>query len=102
MREAENLLSLEANQEKKAGTKSKKQLEQLKRDVVAISDAIATYKEQIAKLEGKNKTQSAEFKKLIANLNAELDQRNKRLQRSRRNWQIKTSCWWLRTKKSIL
>lgn len=79
LREAENLLSVQADQEKKAGTKSKKQLEQLKRDVAAISDAIATYKEQIAKLEGKNKSQSAEFKKLIANLNAELEQRNQKI-----------------------
>ena len=55
------------------------QLNQLKKDVQAITEAIASYKEQISKLEGKNKSQSAEFKRLIAGLNAELDQRTQKL-----------------------
>lgn len=76
LREAENLLTLEAQQENKAGNKSQKQLEQLKRDVGSISAAIATYREQVSKLEQSNKRQSAEFKKLISSLNAELEQRN--------------------------
>lgn len=79
LREAENLLTLEAAKENKAGTKSKKQIEQLKRDVNAITEAIATYKDQISKLEGKNKRQSAEFKKLIDGLNAELELRNQKI-----------------------
>lgn len=78
LREAENLLMVQAAQENKKG-KSKQQLEQLRSDVGAISAAIATYKEQISKLEGANKRQSAEFKKLIAGLNAELDLRNQKI-----------------------
>ncbi|MEG1736758.1 MAG: hypothetical protein RR259_00825 [Odoribacter sp.] len=78
IREAEHLLTLEAEKETKSGEK-KQQLNQLKSDVKAISEAIAAYKEQIAKLEGKNRKQSAEFKKLIAGLNAELDARNQKI-----------------------
>ena len=65
--------------ENKDNSKSKQQLNQLKKDVQAITEAIASYKEQISKLEGKNKSQSAEFKRLIAGLNAELDQRTQKL-----------------------
>lgn len=79
LRDAEHLLTLEAEKEKKAGTKSKQQLTQLKNDVQAIKEAIAGYKSQIAKLEGKNKSQSAEFKKMIANLNAELELRSEKI-----------------------
>lgn len=79
LRDAEHLLTLEAEKEKKAGTKSKQQLTQLKNDVQAIKEAIAGYKSQIAKLEGKNKSQSAEFKKMIANLNAELEVRSEKI-----------------------
>ena len=45
----------------------------------ALSDAIAGYKEKIAKLEGTNKRQSAEFKKLIAGLNEELAIRDQKI-----------------------
>lgn len=79
LREAESLLTLEAAQENKAGAKSQKQLEQLKRDVSSLSAAIATYREQVSKLEATNKRQSAEFKKLISGLNAELEQRNEKI-----------------------
>lgn len=79
LREAESLLTLEAAQENKAGVKSQKQLEQLKRDVSSLSAAIATYREQVSKLEATNKRQSAEFKKLISGLNAELEQRNEKI-----------------------
>lgn len=54
-------------------------IESAEKDVQAITEAIASYKEQISKLEGKNKSQSAEFKRLIAGLNAELDQRTQKL-----------------------
>ena len=74
LRDAERLLTLET-----INSKSKQQLNQLKKDVQAITEAIASYKEQISKLEGKNKSQSAEFKRLIAGLNAELDQRTQKL-----------------------
>ena len=79
LRDAENLLRLEAEKENKAGSKSKQQLNQLKNDVRAITEAIAGYKSQIATLESKNKSQSAEFKRLIANLNAELDARSAKI-----------------------
>ena len=79
LRDAERLLTLETINENKANSKSKQQLNQLKKDVQAITEAIASYKEQISKLEGKNKSQSAEFKRLIAGLNAELDQRTQKL-----------------------
>lgn len=79
LRDAEHLLSLETEKEGKAGSKSKEQLARLKNDVQAITEAIAGYKSQIAKLEGKNRSQSAEFKKMIANLNAELELRTEKI-----------------------
>ncbi len=78
LREAEHLLTLEAEKEKK-GSKSKQQIARLKNDIQAISEAIAGYKSQIAKLEGKSKSQSAEFKRMIANLNAELELRSEKI-----------------------
>lgn len=45
----------------------------------ALSNAIAGYKEKIAKLEKTNKRQSAEFKKLIAGLNEELALRDQKI-----------------------
>ena len=74
-----HLLTLEAVIVNIAGSKSKQQLNQLKNDVRAITEAIAGYKSQIATLESKNKSQSAEFKRLIANLNAELDARSAKI-----------------------
>lgn len=79
LRDAEHWLTLEATDENKASSKSKQQLNQLKEDIKAISEAIAGYKEQISKLEQKNKSQSAEFKKLIASLNAELELRSQKI-----------------------
>ena len=78
LREAEHLLTLEAEKESK-GSKSKQQIARLKNDIQAISEAIAGYKSQIAKLEGKSKSQSAEFKRMIANLNAELELRSEKI-----------------------
>lgn len=80
LRDAEHLLTLEAEKEGKAATKSKQQLDQLKNDVQAITEAIAGYKSQIAKLEGKNRSQSAEFKRLIANLKGELAERTEKIE----------------------
>ena len=79
LREAEHLLTLEAEKESKSSSKSRQQLARLKNDVQAISDAIAGYKSQIDKLEKKNKNQSAEFKKMMANLKAELEVRNQKI-----------------------
>lgn len=78
LREAEHLLTLEAEKESK-GSKSKQQIARLKNDIQAISEALAGYKSQIAKLEGKSKSQSAEFKRMIANLNAELELRTEKI-----------------------
>lgn len=78
LREAEHLLTLETEKENK-GSKSKQQIARLKNDIQAISEAIAGYKTQIAKLEGKSKSQSAEFKRMIANLNAELELRSEKI-----------------------
>lgn len=75
IREAEHLLAIEASGDVPAGSKSKKQVAALKNDIQAISEAINSYKEQIALLDRKNKRQSAEFKKLIAGLNEELEER---------------------------
>ena len=90
LRDAERLLTLETINENKANSKSKQQLNQLKKDVQAITEAIASYKEQISKLEGKNKSQSAEFKRLIAGLNAELDQRTQKLNEITKQLAVKT------------
>lgn len=79
LRDAEHLLTLEAANENKSGSKSRQQLARLKNDVQAITEAIAGYKSQIAKLEGKNKSQSAEFRRLIAGLNAELELRTEKI-----------------------
>lgn len=79
LRDAEHLLTLEAEKENKPGSRSKQQLSRLKSDVQAVTEAIAGYKSQIAKLESRNKSQSAEFKKMIANLNAELELRAEKL-----------------------
>ena len=90
LRDAERLLTLETINENKANSKSKQQLNQLKKDVQATTEAIASYKEQISKLEGKNKSQSAEFKRLIAGLNAELDQRTQKLNEITKQLAVKT------------
>lgn len=79
LRDAEHLLTLETEKENKSASKSKQQLARLKNDIQALNEAIAGYKSQIAKLESKNKNQSAEFKKLIANLNAELELRSQKI-----------------------
>lgn len=79
LRDAEHLLTLEAEKENKANSKSKQQMAQLKSDIQALTEAIESYKGQIVKLEKKNKNQSAEFKKLIAGLNAQLEERSQKL-----------------------
>lgn len=79
IREAENLLSIDAVTENGNGSKSQKQVALLRNDIKAISGAIASYKDQIAKLESKNVRQSAEFKKMIAGLNEELELRSQKI-----------------------
>ncbi len=78
IREAEHLLSLETSGDVPSA-KSKKQVEALKNDIRAVSEAINSYKEQITRLEKKNTKQSVEFKKLIAGLNEELEQRTQKI-----------------------
>lgn len=79
LRDAEHLLTLEAEKESSASSKSKQQLATLKNDVTAIKEALEGYKAQIAKLEKRNKVQSAEFKRLIAGLNQELELRTQKI-----------------------
>ena len=78
IREAEHILAVEAQTDSKSN-KSKAQITSLRNDVQALSDAIEGYKAQIAKLEKSNKTQSAQFKKLIAGLNEELAVRDQKI-----------------------
>lgn len=80
IREAEHLLALESSGDKLATSRSKQQVTALKNDIRAISEAIGNYKQQIAALDKKNKRQSAEFKKLIAGLNEELELRSTKIQ----------------------
>ena len=79
IREAEHLLAIQSTVDGKKN-QTEEQIATLKNDIQAISDAINGYKEQIAQLESRNKRQSAEFKKLIANLNAELEKSNQKIQ----------------------
>lgn len=78
LREAEQLLALETSKDNKVNS-TKEQIASLKNDIRDMSNAIISYKEQIAKLEKQNKRQSAEFKKLIAGLNEELEKRNTKI-----------------------
>ena len=80
LREAEQLLLLEAEKEGKMSTRSKKQLEQLKNDIQAIKEAIAGYRLQINQLEKKNRVQSVEFNRMITNLKAELEVRDEKIE----------------------
>jgi mRNA degradation ribonuclease J1/J2 len=77
LREAEQLLVLESSPDQQGSAQSK--IATLKADLHSISEAIAAYKEQIARLEGSGKRQSAEFKRLIARLNAEIAQKETRI-----------------------
>lgn len=78
IREAEHLLALETQKDQK-GNSSKAKIASLKEDITAINGAIIGYKEQIAKLENNNKRQSAEFRKMIAGLNEELEKRAEKI-----------------------
>jgi predicted nucleic acid-binding Zn-ribbon protein len=77
LREIEQLLVLESSPDQKGNTQSK--IIALKNDLHSLSEAIASYKEQINKLETSNKRQSAEFRKLLASLKAELEQKEARI-----------------------
>ena len=80
LREAEQLLLLETEKEGKALPKSKQQLNRLKNDVLALKEAIAGYKLQIAKLNNRSRVQSEEFKRMINYLNAELALRDEKIE----------------------
>lgn len=79
LRDAEQILTLEAAKEGKAASRSQQELQRLRLDVQAMTEAIASYRAQIDDLQAKNKTQSAQFQRMIANLKAELAQREERL-----------------------
>lgn len=80
LREAEHLLVLETEKEAQGLPKSKQQVARLKSDIQAITNAIDAYKEQIQKLENKNRKQSVEFKKMIAGLNQQLEERSQKIE----------------------
>jgi chromosome segregation ATPase len=77
LREAEQLLVLESSSDQQGNTRGK--IAALKNDLHSLSEAITSYKEQIHKLETSNKRQSAELRKLIANLKVELEQKEARI-----------------------
>ncbi|MDR0766157.1 MAG: hypothetical protein LBF09_04370 [Odoribacteraceae bacterium] len=77
LREAEQLLVLESSPDQKGSAQGK--IAALKTDLQTVSAAIASYKEQIAKLETSGKRQSSEMRKLIANLKAEVAQKEARI-----------------------
>ena len=63
LRDAERLLTLETINENKDNSKSKQQLNQLKKDVQPITETITTYKEQNSKLQPNNKRQTNNIKR---------------------------------------
>lgn len=74
IREAENIITIQSQGsglEVQANTR-----EQLKSDVDAIAEAIKGYKSQIDKLKRDSKVKSNEFKKRLAAISAELDNKN--------------------------
>lgn len=74
IRETENILVL---QSQKGGAEVKENSrEQLKADVVAIGEAIQSYKKQINKLKNDGRIQSSQFKKRLAALTLELESKS--------------------------
>lgn len=74
IRETENILVL---QSQKGGAEVKENSrEQLKADVVAIGEAIQSYKKQIDKLKNDGRIQSSQFKKRLAALTLELESKS--------------------------
>lgn len=74
IRETENILVL---QSQKGGAEVKENSrEQLKADVVAIGEAIQSYKKQINKLKSDGRIQSSQFKKRLAALTLELESKS--------------------------
>lgn len=73
IREAENILVLQAQ----SGTElNANKREQMKSDVKAIGDAIASYKQQIEKLKNDNRYQSSQFKKRLESMTKELEEKS--------------------------
>ena len=58
LRDAEQILTLEAAKEGKAASRSQQELQRLRLDVQAMTEAIASYRAQIDDLQAKNKTQA--------------------------------------------
>lgn len=79
LREAESLLTLETHGEGGAESPSVRSLSGLRSEVQAVTEAIAGYKLQIAALEKRNRSRSAEFGRMIDNLNAELGVRARKI-----------------------
>lgn len=79
LREAEQILSIETSGDRKGNTTQAK-IATLRGDITAIEGALNSYKEQLAALEGKSKKESAELRRLIANLKKEVEARNLRIE----------------------
>lgn len=77
--EAEKILTLESSANTENGKNRKKQVAMMKSDLNAIATSIETYRKRVGELEGKNKRQSAEFKKLIASLNDDLEAKSEHI-----------------------
>ncbi len=73
IREAENIISFQSQNGNELTTTKR---EQMKQDVAAISDAISKYKQQIEKLKKDSRIQSAQFKKRLDAITAELEQKS--------------------------
>lgn len=73
IRESESILAVQTSDglEIKAGSK-----EQLKRDVQAIQSAIKNYQDEIKKLQDDNRLQSSQFRKRLAAMQKELDEKS--------------------------
>lgn len=73
IREAENIIALQSQNNGELTVTTR---EQMKQDVAAIGEAIAAYKAQVAKLRNDNRIQSAQFRKRLDAMTAELEQKS--------------------------
>lgn len=73
IREAENIIALQSQNNGELTVTTR---EQMKQDVTAIGEAIAAYKAQVAKLRNDNRIQSAQFRKRLDAMTAELEQKS--------------------------
>lgn len=72
IREAEQILSVATQKESQNKNTATQQIVQIKSDIQSLVNTIEDYKSKLSKLESKSAVQSAQMKKLIAGLKAEL------------------------------